>query len=223
MGRDHRGRDRTRRNSPRFNHLLGAPMSTGTKQAPQSKTVEIDRSVLEDVLKATQEKRERWSVSDLKVVAKEAADSKMFGMTESQAFMLMQIAEAEGIHPVKALQRYHISHRGTAILKAESALADFQKRGGTVEWITESNDRGRAEAVFRHPRLCPEGKTVVFSIQDAELAGLTQKRNSDGSPNNWVKFPSAMMRARVSTIGVRMIDPAILAGMCTEEEDADIT
>src|SRR5271166_251508 len=159
MGRDHRGRDRTRRNSPRFNHLLGESMSTGTKQTPQSKTVEIDRSVLEDVLKATQEKRERWSVSDLKVVAKEAADSKMFGLTESQAFMLMQLAEAEGIHPVKALQRYHISRQGKPIMKAEAALADFLKRGGSVQWITESDDREKCEAVFSHPRLCPDGKT----------------------------------------------------------------
>ena len=192
-------------------------MSTGTKSDKITQTIEVDRDLLSEILETTRAAKEsqRWSVADIKAVAKEAADSKMFGMTESQAFMLMQLAEAEGIHPVKALQRYHISRQGKPILKAEAALADFLKRGGRVSWITESDDREKCEAVFTHPTLCPEGKTVRFSFNDAKLGGVTGN-------DTWKNWSPAMLRARVSTIGVRMIDPAILAGMYSEEEADDI-
>jgi len=192
-------------------------MSTGTKGDKTTQTVEVDRDLLAEILEATRAAKEpRWSVQDIKTVAKEAAESKMFGMTESQAFMLMQLAEAEGIHPVKALQRYHLSKHGKPILKAEAALADFLKRGGCVEWVTESDDREKCEAIFSHPSLCPQGKTIRFSMNDAKLGGVA------GS-DTWRSWSPAMLRARVSTIGVRMIDPAILAGMYSEEEAEDIT
>ena len=197
-------------------------MSTGTKQDKPTQTVQIEKSILDQIMDATREARDQMSVAELKIVAKEAAESRMFGMTEAQAFMLMQLAQAEGIPPVKALQRYHIDNRGRPIIKAEAVLADFQKRGGTVKWITESTDRTRCQAVFSHPRLCPDGQVVEFTMKDAEAAGLPQKRNSDGSPNNWLKWSPAMLRARVTTIGVRMVDPAILAGMITAEESEDI-
>ena len=99
-------------------------MSTGPKTQPAARTVETERDLLTQILDATRAARSEMTVADLKTIAKEAADSKMFGMSEAQAFMLMQIAQAEGIHPAKALQRYHISRQGRPIMKAEAVLAD---------------------------------------------------------------------------------------------------
>lgn len=156
----------------------------------------------------------RWSVSDLEVMADRVAKSKLFGLDQSQAFTLMLLCQAEGIHPVKAVQRYHVI-QGRPAMKADAMLADFLRVGGTVEWVTESDDREKCEAIFRHATFAPKGKAVRFSTADAKAAGLL------GNPT-WQKYPANMLRARVISNGVRMIAPGIVAGLYTPEEVQDI-
>lgn len=156
----------------------------------------------------------QWSVSDLEVMADRVAKSKLFGLDQSQAFTLMLLCQAEGIHPVKAVQRYHVI-QGRPAMKADAMLADFLRIGGTVEWVTESDDREKCEAIFRHPTFAPKGQAVRFSTADAKAAGLL------GNPT-WQKYPANMLRARVISNGVRMIAPGIVAGLYTPEEVQDI-
>jgi hypothetical protein len=154
-----------------------------------------------------------FSVPDIQQMAQSVAKSRLFGMDEAQAFTLMLLAQSEGIHPVKAVQRYHIV-QGRPAMKADAMLADFQQAGGSVEWLTESDDRLKCEALFKHPKNCPQGQTIRFSLDDAKTAGLDKK-------DNWKNYPSAMMRARVVSIGIRMIMPGIVAGLYTPEEVGD--
>jgi hypothetical protein len=154
-----------------------------------------------------------FNVSDMQTMAQSVAKSRLFGLDEAQAFTLMLLAQSEGIHPIKAVQRYHVI-QGRPAMKADAMLADFQKAGGSVEWLTESDDREKCEAVFRHAKHAPQGKTIRFGLNDAKAAGLANK-------DTWKAYPSAMMRARVVSIGIRMIMPGIVAGLYTPEEIAD--
>ena len=168
---------------------------------------------MKNELKTLEPEVERWSVQDLNIMADRVAKSGLFGMDADQAFTLMLLCQAEGIHPVKAVQRYHVIQKRPA-MKADAMLADFLKIGGTVKWVTESDDREKCEAIFTHPKFAPEGKAVRFGIADAKAAGLL------GNPT-WQKYPANMLRARVVSNGVRMIAPGIVAGLYTPEEVQD--
>jgi len=143
------------------------------------------------------------------------AKSRLFGLDEAQAFTLMLLAQSEGIHPIKAVQRYHVI-QGRPAMKADAMLADFQRAGGTVEWLTESDDKEKCEALFKHPKHAPQGQTIRFGLNDAKTAKLDGK-------DIWKQYPAAMMRARVISIGIRMLLPGIVAGLYTPEETADST
>jgi hypothetical protein len=163
---------------------------------------------------------QQWSVQDLQIMAESVAKSRLFGLDAAQAFTLMLLCQAEGIHPVRAVQRYHVI-QGRPAMKADAMLADWQRIGGTVKWLTDNDDREKCEALFTHPRFAPDGKTIRFGWNDAKAAGLTERRNSDGSPNMWQKYPANLLRARVISTAVRMLAPGIVAGLYTPEEMAD--
>jgi hypothetical protein len=154
-----------------------------------------------------------FSVPDIQAMAQSVAKSRLFGLDQEQAFTLMLLAQSEGIHPIKAVQRYHVI-QGRPAMKADAMLADFLRIGGTVEWMTESDDREACTAAFKHPKFAPLGKIVRFGIADAKAAGLANKEV-------WKQYPSSMLRARVISIGVRMIAPGIVAGLYTPEEVQD--
>jgi hypothetical protein len=166
-----------------------------------------------NALKRVEPEPQQWSVQDLQIMAESVAKSRLFGLDTAQAFTLMLLCQAEGIHPVRAVQRYHVI-QGRPVMKADAMLADFQRIGGSVKWLTENDDREKCEAVFTHPRFAPEGKTIRFGFNDAKAAGLT------GNPT-WQKYPANMLRARVISTGIRMLAPGIVAGLYTPEEVGD--
>ncbi len=153
----------------------------------------------------------RYSVADIEVIAKKAAASRLFGMDEAQTFTLMLIAESEGLHPIQALKRYHVI-QGRPAMRADAMLAEFQRQGGTISWGVTTDVE--CCATFTHPVQAPEGQACRFSLEDAKRAGLTGK-------DNWQKYPSAMLRARVISMGIRMVLPGVVVGIYTPEEVAD--
>lgn len=155
----------------------------------------------------------RYGVSDIAEMAKNVARSRLFGMDEAQTFTLMLLAHAKGLHPIQAVERYHVI-LGRPAMKADAMLAEFQSRGGVVEWL--QHDEKKCEAVFT----CPGVKTpttVAWTIEDAKRAELTGKKDSMYS-----KYPRQMLRARVISEGIRMTMPGILSGIYTPEEVADM-
>jgi len=147
---------------------------------------------------------------DVEKMAIAISKSKMFGFnTPESALAIMLVAQSQGLHPVQAMADYH-NIQNKPSLKTDAMLARFQQKGGSVEWITHTDQEVKAR--FSHP----QGGTLELSwtMAMAKAAGLSHK-------DNWKQYPRAMLRARVISEGVRAIYPAVLGGMYAPEEVAD--
>jgi hypothetical protein len=134
-------------------------------------------------------------------------DGRMFGCKdEMETFTLMMLADAEGIHPIHGLARFHII-KGRPSKKADAILADFQDAGGTVKWGEQSDTC--VEGTFTHP--AGGSITVRWDNERVKKAGL--------GGDNHSKFPQQMKRARCISEGVRAVYPrAAGIGIYTPEE-----
>jgi hypothetical protein len=150
-------------------------------------------------------------------MAEQVARSGLFPgiRTPQEAFTLMMLCQAEGTHPMSAIKKYHIIE-GRPAMRADYMLAEFQSRGGRVKWIRYDSEE--ATATFSHP-FCPEGVTVSITYADMDRAGIIYGQK--GVKTNWSRFPAAMLRARCTSAGIRMVDPGGIAGIYTPEEVAD--
>ena len=149
-------------------------------------------------------------LAEVQKLADAVARSGLFGIkTAEQALALMAICQAEGLHPAKAAQEYHVI-QGRAALKADAMLARFQRAGGRVRWA-ETTDQACA-GEFTHE----QGGTVTirWTLDDAKRAGLAGK-------DNWKSYPRQMLRARVISEGVRACFPGAIQGFYTPEEVMD--
>jgi hypothetical protein len=151
-------------------------------------------------------------LGEVREMATVAAKSGLFPdiKTPEAALALMLLCQAEGLHPVQALRRYHIIN-GRPAMKADAMLAEFQARGGRVEW--KQNTDAICEGVFTAPGVSTP-TTVRWTMQDAQTAGVT------GNPT-WKKYPRQMLRARVISEAVRMTMPEVIVGIYTPEEVGD--
>ena len=151
--------------------------------------------------------------TDLERMAAAIAKSGLFGVkNKDQALALMLLSQAEGRHPVLAARDYHIIS-GSPALKSDTMLARFQQAGGIVDWTTLTDTE--AVGSFSHPA-SPRPVEIRWTIEMATAAGLTNNPS-------WKKYPRAMLRARVTSEGVRTVFPAVLSGMYTEEETESFT
>lgn len=159
-----------------------------------------------------------FSFGEIQQLAEVVARSRLFPGVENPqaAFALMMVCQAEGIHPMKAMQRYHIIE-GRLSMKADAMLAEFQARGGRVKWLV-TNDK-ECSALFSHPELMPEPVESGFTFEELDRKGVTKGR--EGLKKNWRQWPAAMLRARTISAGVRMVDPGVVAGVYTPEEVVD--
>lgn len=150
------------------------------------------------------------TIQDMSNLSVAFAKSGLFGYkSSSEAFALMAIAQANGLHPAKAAERYHII-QGRPAMKAEAMLSAFQEAGGKVRWIKRTDTECKLH--LEHPQ---GGELdVSWTIDRAKKAGLTGK-------NTWQQFPAQMLSARCVSEGVRALFPACLSGMYTPEEVQD--
>lgn len=149
--------------------------------------------------------------TELERMATSVANSKLFGVkTKDEALAIMLLSQAEGVHPMVAVQTYHIIS-GRPSMKADTMLARFQQQGGKVEWHTLSDTK--AEATFSHP----SGGTVRidWTIERAQKAGLAKK-------DVWIGYARAMLRSRVISEGIRTVLPGVIQGIYSPEELASL-
>lgn len=140
-------------------------------------------------------------------MAVQVAESKLFGMkTPAEAFSLMLIAQAEGLHPALAARDYHII-QGRPAMKADAMLARFQQAGGVVEWLTY--EASEVAGKFSHP--AGGSVTIIWTMEMAGQIGLATK-------DNWKNYPRAMLRARCISEGIRTVYPGCVVGVYTPEE-----
>lgn len=150
--------------------------------------------------------------NEMEKMALATAKSGLFNLkSENQAITLMMIAQAEGIHPIRAMQMYSIIN-GLPSLKSTEVQSRFQKSGGSIKWI--STDNKKAVVELSHP----QGGTYTseFGIEDAKLMGLADK-------DNYKRMPKQMFMARAITMGVRAIYPQCLNNMYSSDEVQDFT
>lgn len=139
--------------------------------------------------------------------------SGMFGcQTIAQGAVIAQHCEHIGISWLQWQSDFDMVS-GKPRMKAEAMLRRLRDMGGKYKWLTASDDATKAviEITF-------DGETIqaTFTIEQAEKAGLIKK---DGA---WHTQRPAMLRARASTIGTRMIAPEALGGFATVEEAEEI-
>lgn len=137
--------------------------------------------------------------------------SRLFGAKdEAQAMSLMLLAQAEGMHPMAAIQDFDIVQNRPA-RKTHSILARFQAAGGSVAW--EEISGTRACGTFTHKQ--GGSLRVEWTFEQAKRVGLTGK-------DNWKNYPQAMLRARCIAEGVRAVYPGAIGGMLSVEEAQDV-
>lgn len=138
------------------------------------------------------------------------AKSGLFGVkTPEQALALMAICEADGLHPAKAVQEYHIIN-GRPALRADAMLARFQTAGGSVRWVEYTDQR--VVGTFSHPQ--GGSVEVAWTVEMATTAGLTKNPT-------WRSYPRQMLRARCISEGIRTVFPGVVVGTYTPEEAED--
>lgn len=137
--------------------------------------------------------------------------SGLFGLKdEAQAISLMALCEAEGLHPAKAVQEFHII-QGKPARKADAVLARFQAAGGRVDWHDYTTEK--VSGTFSHPQ--GGSVRIEWTIAMAQKIGLAGK-------DNWKNYPRNMLRARCISEGVRAVFPGVTAGIYTVEEMQDM-
>lgn len=150
------------------------------------------------------------SLSEARGIAVLIAESRLFGCkTEAEAFSLMLLADAEGLHPAAAARDYHIID-GKPSLKADAMLARYMAAGGKIEWLRRESEC--CSATFTHPS--SGSFTVTWDKERATLAGFWGKAT-------WKKHPIQMLSARVISEGVRASFPGVVSGVYTPEEVQD--
>lgn len=150
--------------------------------------------------------------AEVKEMAAVAAKCGLFpgARTPEAALALMLLAQAEGIHPMQAMRRYHVID-GQPSMRADAMLASFQAAGGVVTW--KRTDETECRGVFSAPGIGAPVE-VSWTTDDAKRAGVAGKQN-------WARYPRQMLRARVISEGVRMAMPGVVVGIYTPEEVAD--
>lgn len=156
-------------------------------------------------------------MAEMKEMANAVCKSGLFAMqTPEAALTLMMICQSEGLHPMQALKRYHII-KGRPSMRADAMLAEFQRQGGSVEWLERTDTI--CKAIFSHQQ---GGKVdVTWTIEMAKAANLIVIKDSRGEPGMWLKFPRQMLTARTISEGVRTVLPGVVAGIYTPEEIND--
>lgn len=150
-------------------------------------------------------------LSEMESMARHIVASKLFGAKDiPQAMSLMLLAQAEGVHPMTAIQDFDIV-QGRPARKTHSILARFQAAGGSVAW--EEISGTRACGTFSHKS--GGSVRVEWTIQQAQKVGLTGK-------DNWKNYPQAMLRARCIAEGVRAVYPGAIGGALSVEEAQDL-
>lgn len=152
-----------------------------------------------------------FTIQDIAQMGQIFAKSGMYGIKSPEmAMTLMFQAQAEGIHPAKAMQEYHVIN-GKPSLSSQAMLSRFQLAGGVAKWVK----RTATEATLHVEHKQGGELDVTWSIDRAKKAGLL------GNPT-WSKYPEAMLSARCISEAIRAVFPACLGGMYSIEEEQDM-
>jgi hypothetical protein len=145
------------------------------------------------------------------------AESSMFGkMNQNQGKVLAWHCLTKKKDPFEFKREYHILEDGQITKRADAMAADFIRRGGKIKWLSDLNDDKIAKATFTTRD--HDEYTWQFAIEDAE--GYTKNREGY-LKKNWRDSAPDMLRARLISKSIRILDPEVNAGVYTPEELRD--
>lgn len=111
-------------------------MTIHSKPASLNSTMQSQNNMAEDNQLAVRE----ISFENMEKLAVSAAASGMFGITKKeQALCLFAICQAEGMHPIMALRRYHLID-GKPSMRADAMQGEFMAKGGGIIWHVRTDD-----------------------------------------------------------------------------------
>lgn len=154
----------------------------------------------------------RFSLPDLWDMAEALRSSGLFnGISKTEsAYALMLLCEADGLHPIEAMRRFHLINNRPA-MRTDAMLAEMKRRGWKVKWH-EVTAR-RAEATFYHATDDPEGTT--FSVEFDQFGHLNKK-------DTWRNHPDDMLVARLISKACRRLEPSVIVGIYSPDEAEEI-
>lgn len=163
-------------------------------------------------------------VDDLYRLAKAFANSGMApkGLDRPEsAFIAMELCLELGLPPLAAGRSVMVTG-GKPSIYGDAALALIQ-RSGLLEYHREAevgkypnDDYGWRCVVKRKDK--PDEREQVFTIADAKLAKLWQKRGNSGQDTPWITSPKRMLKMRARAFALRDEFADVLQGLHVYEE-----
>jgi len=139
--------------------------------------------------------------------------------TPEQIIIAVQTGAEMGMPPMRSLQSFCVVN-GAARMFGDAPLARVRE-SKLLEYIKE-NIEGEGDEMVA---ICetkrkgdPEAKITRFSVADAKVAGLWEKRGRNGQDTPWITYPKRMLTFRARSLNLRDNFPDALAGATIAEE-----
>ncbi|HJH55081.1 MAG TPA: recombinase RecT [Brachyspira hyodysenteriae] len=165
-----------------------------------------------------------YQLSDISRMADYIAEAKMFGIkSKAEAFILLMVAENEGINPIQASMDYDIIN-GKPTIKTVAALRRFLEAGGQVKYKVYTDTECTVEVSHKQYGSIE----VTWTIEKANKI-IDYYDKQTGKPHyltekmNWKNYPRDMLKHRAVGEALRTIYPQGMKNMYTTEEASDFS
>ena len=158
-------------------------------------------------------------LSDVQQVADAALRSGIMNLkNSSDAIMKILAGQEMGLGAFASLSGIHII-QGRPVIGA-NLMASSVKASPKYDYKIIEHDKTHCILQFLEKRdeQWVETGESVFTLDDAADAGLLDKKNKDGSDNNWQKYVRNMLFARAISNGVRWYCPDLFNGSAVYTE-----
>ena len=142
--------------------------------------------------------------------------------TKEQIFVAIQQGAEIGLRPMQSLNSLYVV-RGKATLWGDAALGLVKKSGMLKEYkeVIEGTGDSRIAKV-KSVRVEANGQLTTvessFSVDDAKVANLWNKKSRDGKASTWITHPNRMLKYKARAFNLRDNFPDVLQGMHLTEE-----
>lgn len=133
--------------------------------------------------------------------------------TEGQGKVLALTCVMENMSPLQLQLQYDLMKGGKISRKSSALLADYLAKGSKCIWKELGDDGKKASARFV---TADQDLVIEYTIEDAK-AQIAPQQFQDPK-GNWKKNPGSMLRARLVTKALRIVDPAVCVGIYTADE-----
>lgn len=138
---------------------------------------------------------------------------------EPEILMTIMTGAELGLAPMQSIRAIDVI-KGKPTLKAETMTALVRGRKDVCEYLVLKESTA-TKCTYETKRIGdPTSTSMTFTIEEAKAAGLiAQTRN--GEPNNWMRFPAAMLRARAGSAICKAVYSDLILGIYDPDELAD--